>query len=157
MDETTKAIIDRITVRYPKPTKIPTGHECLVYYDCIQLTPTELARMAAEATGERDHHLFDVAVGLAYAGIFFAAAVAGGRHVAILQTDGEILGPPLKGKRVVVVDDVVHSGRKIARAGERLQAAGAEVVGFACIVDRSGGEIPALKHPLWSAYQTVMA
>ena len=85
MDETTKGIIERIAIRFPKPTRIPSGQVCSVFYDCYQLTPNDLARLSAFAVGHLDHDAFDVAVGVAYSGILFAASVAGGRKVAILQ------------------------------------------------------------------------
>jgi orotate phosphoribosyltransferase len=165
MDETTKGIIERIAIQFPKPTRIPSGQVCSVFYDCFQLTPNDLARLAAHAVGHLDHDAFDVAVGRAYSGILFAASVAGGRKVAILQKDGRFFGPDLKGQRVVVVDDVVHSGRQLQDAAERVQAEGGRVVGFACLIDRSGGTFgnsdgadaaSGLGAPLWSAFQTEM-
>jgi orotate phosphoribosyltransferase len=162
MDETTKKVIDRISVVYPKPTKIPTGQVCSVFYDCFQLSPSDLARLAAEAVGDIDHDSFDVVVGLAYSGILFAAAVAGGKKVAILQKDGQLFGPALKGLRVVIADDVVHSGGRIREAAAKVVAAGGTVVGCACIIDRSGGKFQSgiasdekgETKPLWSAFQT---
>lgn len=156
MDETTEDIIERITVHFPKPTQIHSGHTISVFYDCIQLSPNELARLAAQTTGHLPEGTFDVALGLAYSGILFASAVAGGKHVAILQRDGKICGPDLRGKEVVVVDDVVHTGRKIKAAETQAIALGAKVIGFACIVDRSNGKLGDEKKPLWSAYQTGM-
>ena len=161
MDETTKASIDRITVRFPQPTRIPSGQVASVFYDCYQLTPSELARLAADAIGDLDHEAFDFALGIAYSGILFAAAVAGGRRVAILQKDGKIFGPDLKGRRVVVVDDVIHTGRQIIDAAEKVRAEGGIVVGYVCIIDRSSGALneagSQLGAPLWSAYQADMS
>jgi orotate phosphoribosyltransferase len=161
MDETTKASIERITIRFEKPTRIPSGQVASVFYDCYQLAPSELARLAADAIGDLDHEAFDVSLGLAYSGILFAAAVAGGRKVAILQKDGRIFGPDLRGKRVVIVDDVVHTGRHIMQAAEIVQAEGGTVVGFVCIIDRSAGALTGassqLGAPLWSAFQSDMA
>lgn len=161
MDETTKASIERITIRFEKPTRIPSGQVATMFYDCYQLAPSELARLAADAIGDLDHEAFDVALGLAYSGILFAAAVAGGRKVAILQKDGKIFGPDLRGKRVVVVDDVVHTGRHVAEAADIVRAEGGVVVGFVCIIDRSSGQLQRpesqLKAPLWSAFQADMA
>lgn len=165
MDETTKGIIERIAIHFPKPTRIPSGQVCSVFYDCFQLTPNDLARLAAHAVGHLDHDAFDVAVGLAYSGILFAASVAGGRKVVILQKDGRFFGPDLRGQRVVVVDDVVHSGRRMLGAADSVRAEGGVVVGFACLIDRSGGRFSAvsspdkdnpLSAPLWSAFQTEM-
>ena len=165
MDETTKGIIEKIAIRFPVPTRIPTGQVCSVFYDCFQLTPNDLARLSALAIGHLDHDAFDVAVGLAYSGILFAAAVAGGRKVVILQKDGRFFGPDLKGLRVVVVDDVVHSGRQMQLAREKVESEGGVVIGYACLIDRSGsGEAMDEKNPfslklgapLWSSYQAGM-
>jgi orotate phosphoribosyltransferase len=164
MDETTKKIIEKISVTYPQPTQIPTGQSCSVFYDCFQLSPSDLARLAAEAVGDVDHDSFDIVVGLAYSGILFAAAVAGGKKVCIVQKDGQLFGPSLAGLRVVIADDVVHSAGRIREAAAKVAAAGGEVIGFACIVDRSGGKfqagIPSENNtetkPLWSAFQTDM-
>jgi orotate phosphoribosyltransferase len=156
MDETTKAVIEKITRSYPKPQVLPSGHECSVYYECSRLTPNELARLGAEAMGDVPEDAFDVAVGIAYDGILFAAAIAGGRQVSILQTDGKISGDDLRGKRVVIVDDVVHSGKRVLDAEKRVQERGATVVGYACIIDRSDGRFGSPKKPLWSAFQTNM-
>jgi len=61
MDETTKAVIERIAIRYDQPTKIPSGDLATVFYDCFQLSPSELARLAADAIGDLDHDTFDMA------------------------------------------------------------------------------------------------
>ena len=114
-----------------------------------------MARLAAQATGHLHKEEFDMVVGCAYHGILFASAIAGGKHAAILQADGKLCGPPVRGKRVLLVDDVVATGKGLKRAEERLREEGALVAGFVCIVDRSGGAA-ALDKPLWSAYQTSM-
>jgi orotate phosphoribosyltransferase len=160
MDETTKASIDRITIRFEKPTRIPSGQFASVFYDCYRLAPSELARLAADAIGDLDHDAFDVAVGLAYSGILFAAAVAGGRRVAIIQKDGQLFGPDLRGRKVVIVDDVVHTGGRLQTAAAKVAEEGGTVVGYVCIIDRSSGQLTGsespLKAPLWSAFQAEM-
>ncbi|RMG43173.1 MAG: hypothetical protein D6719_04350 [Candidatus Dadabacteria bacterium] len=156
MDATTKAIIEKITISYDQPTKIPGGHMCTVFYDCVQLSPADLARLAAEAVGHLSQSYFDIAVGIAYSGIFFAAAVAGGRKAAILQTDGGICGPSLSGSKVVIVSDVVYTGGELSRAEKIITEHGASVVGYACIIDRSGGKVGSEAKPLWSAFETVL-
>jgi len=162
MEDTTKGIIERIAIRFPKPTRIPTGQVCSVFYDCFQLAPNELARLAADAVGHLDHDAFDMVLGIAYSGILFGAAVAGGRKVVILQKDGRIFGPDLRGQRVVVADDVVQMGARMRSAAMQVEEEGGIVVGFACIIDRSkgtfdgGSDKNAEKRPLWSAFQTDM-
>jgi orotate phosphoribosyltransferase len=160
MDDTTKASIEKITIRFPKPTRLPGGQIAAVFYDCYQLTPSELARLAADAIGDLSHDVFDMAVGLAYSGILFAAAVSGGRQVAILQKDGQLFGPDLKGKRVLIVDDVAHTGRHFLDAAKKVESEGGAVVGFVCIIDRSAGHLKGSKSPLgaplWSAFEAEM-
>jgi orotate phosphoribosyltransferase len=160
MDETTKASIDRITIRFERPTRLPGGQFASIFYDCYQLAPSELARLAADAVGDLEHDAFDIAVGLAYSGIMYAAAVAGGRKVAILQKDGQIFGPDLRGRRVVIVDDVVHTGRHFIEAAKKVEQEGGVVVGFVCIIDRSSGMLKGpqspLSAPLWSAFESEM-
>lgn len=160
MDETTKASIDKISLRYETPQEISSGQVVSVFYDCFQLTPSELARMAAEAIGDLPHDAFDIAVGLAYSGILFSAAVSGGRQVAIVQKNGQLFGPDVRGKKVVIVDDVAHTGGHLLKGAEIVQAQGGDIVGYVCIVDRSSGVLTSegsiLKAPLWSAFQADM-
>lgn len=161
MDETTKSIVERVAIRFPKPTRVPSGHVCSVFFDCFQLTPSDNARLAADAVGHLEHDAFDIVVGIAYSGIHYSAAVAGGRKVVILQKDGRFFGPDLKGLRVMVVDDVVFSGRHMLEAAEKIESEGGLVVGYTCIIDRSSGKFPdastgAVQRPLWSAFQTDM-
>lgn len=160
MEDTVKTIVDRITIHFPKPTRIPSGHVCSVFYDCYQLTPNDLARLAAQAVGHLEHDAFDIAVGIAYSGILFAAAVAGGRQVGILQKDGKFFGPDLKGQRVVLVDDVVYSGKHMQEGAQKVEAEGGIVVGCASIIDRSKGSVgrslEGTTRSFWSAFQTDM-
>jgi len=64
------------------------------------------------------------------------------------------------GERVLIVEDVVTTGKSTLETAEVVRAQGGEVVGFAAILDRSGGrhsfELPflsllALDVPAWSA------
>ena len=156
MNETIAAIIAKVIVRYPVPTAVPGGHLTTEFFDCARLSPSDLARLAAHATGDLDEQTFDAVVGIAYSGIFFAAAVAGGRQVNILQKDGQLHGPDLRGRRVMVVDDVIVTGDHLAAAAQKVTTAGAVVVGYACIVDRTGGIVSCPERPLWSAYQSAL-
>lgn len=149
-DDTTKSIIDSIAVNYSKPTKIPSGHVTKTFYDCMRLTPNDLARLAAQATGDVDFNNFDVVVGIAYTGVFFAASIAGGKTVAILQHDGRIFGKPISAKRILLVDDVLVTGATLDAAKLKLSSLGAEVSGFAVIVDRSRGNFKSGK--IYSAF-----
>ena len=150
-DETTESIIKRITVKYSDPILLPSGHQSDTFFDCIKLSPTELARLAALAVGDMKIDSFDMAIGIAYTGILFAGAIAGGRSVGILTTNGEFIGPDLRGKKVLVVDDVIVKGERALKAATVLTKQGAEVVGFACIVKKEASSVLSL--PIYSAHQ----
>lgn len=154
MDDTTRAIIERITVKFAAPQKIPSGHTASVFYDVARLTPNDLARLAAAAVGHLDPHAFDAAVGLAYAGVYFAGAIAGGREAAILQKDGKLWGANVKGKRIILVTDVVLEGQELLAAAKSDSLSGANIVGFACVVDRSNGKFGTSECPLYAAFRT---
>lgn len=157
MDETTREIIRSITIRYSAEQVLPGGHSGCVFYDCAQLSPSQLSRLAASAMWEEEHLDFDIMVGLAYRGIFFASALAGGKQVAILQADAKIFGPSLAGKRVILVDDVIVNGATILSSKAKLEELGAKVVAFACIIDRStGNSARELGCPLISSFRTVL-
>lgn len=156
MDETIEAIINKITVHFDKPTTIKGGHKCVMFFDCAMLSPSDLARLAAQATGHIDEEVFNAVVGIAYSGILFAAAIAGGRQVNILQKDSEIFGPSLKGKKILIVDDVIATGNHLYDAEQLIARAGGEIVGYGCIVDRSGGKVGTSTKPLYSAHQAAI-
>ncbi len=153
MDETTREIIERIT---STSGTLPDGRNLQIFYDCDKLTPSELTRLAAQAVGHLPEDAFDIAVGIAYKGILFAAAIAAGRNVSILQADGQLSGPAVAGQKVVLVDDVVSSGDRIIAAERKLESFGAKVVAYCCIVDRSDGKFGTNAKPLFSALQTNM-
>ena len=157
MDDTTRAILERIVERYDTPRQLPDcDHKSKIYYDCQKLTPNDLARLGAEATGHLQDEVFDIAVGVAYKGIFFSAAIAGGRQIAILRADGKLHGPSVKGRKVLVVVDILCLGHEARRARQILTELGAEVVGAACIIDRSNGALETELGPIYSAHQIAL-
>jgi orotate phosphoribosyltransferase len=157
MDETTREIISSITVKSEDERVLPGGHKGFVYYDTPNLSPSQLSRLAATAMWEDQHVDFDIIVGMAYRGVLFAAAIAGGKPVSIYQHDGEIFGACVKDKRIILVDDVIVSGKTILEAKLELEKLGAKVVALACIVDRSiDGFQRDLALPLVSAFRTVL-
>ena len=112
---------------------------------------------------------FDVLFGPAYKGIPFAActalvlstshslpiSVAYDRKEAKTHGEGgSLVGPPLKGKRVVILDDVMTAGTAVRGVLRVLREEGAEVVGVVQLLDREelgggvelrGGEFSAVK------------
>lgn len=89
----------------------------------------------------------DAVVGPALGGVIIGWEVAralGVRGLFTERKDGEMslrrgftLG---EGERVVIVEDVVTTGKSTRETIDALRAAGGEVVGCGAIVDRSGGE-----------------
>lgn len=157
MDATTREIISSITVRYESETELPGGHKGTVYYDCPKLAPAQLSRLAATAMWEDQHVEFDIVIGLAYRGILFASALATGKPVAIYQQDGNVFGPDIKDKKVIIVDDVIVSGRSILESKQKVSALGADVVALACIIDRTAPDFSRdLGLPLISAFRAVL-
>lgn len=155
VDETTEQIIRKITIT-GAPRTVKGGHVCTTFFDCAELATGDLARLAAEALGDLDPETFYAAVGVAFTGVFYAAAVAGGRHVSLVTDDGALYGASIKGRKVVIVDDVVYSGVTLSAARTAVEKAGGNVVGFVTIVDRSRspGALDGL--PVWSAFQAEM-
>lgn len=97
---------------------------------------------------------FDILFGPAYKGIPLAAATLS--HLAALSPThfshisyafnrkeakthgdgGSIVGAPLKGKRVVIIDDVITAGTAIKEAVEIIQKEGGTLVGVVVALDR---------------------
>jgi len=82
------------------------------------------------------------------------ARALGARSLFAERKPGELFqlrrGFQLKrGERVLLAEDVVTTGRSVLEVVPLIEAAGAELVGFASIADRSGGKFkPA--HPFFS-------
>lgn len=110
---------------------------------------------------------FDVIFGPAYKGIPLAAALASAWH-ALYGEDkgmaynrkeakdhgegGQLVGAPLAGQRVLIVDDVITAGTAIREAVSILQAAGALIVAVVVCLDR---QEKASEHTDLSAIQQV--
>lgn len=72
-------------------------------------------------------------------------------HGAKLAIEGLAPGETMKGKRVVVVEDVTTTGGSVREVLEVVRAAGAQPIGVAAIVNRSGQRNPfdAEGLPFW--------
>ncbi|KZV86710.1 orotate phosphoribosyltransferase [Exidia glandulosa HHB12029] len=94
---------------------------------------------------------FDVLFGPAYKGIPLAAATALALHrehgidvgYAFDRKEakdhgegGRVVGAPLKGKRVLVLDDVMTSGKAVRISVDTIRAEGGEIVGAVLLLDR---------------------
>ena len=128
----------------------------------------ELAGCYAEAI---DAHGvgFDLLFGPAYKGIPLATAVAceyarRGRDLPLAFNrkeakahgeGGTLIGAPLQGRRVLIVDDVITAGTAIREALSIIGSAGGTVAGIVIALDRQEAVDPAISRR--SAAQTVAA
>lgn len=55
-------------------------------------------------------------------------------------------GPDVRGKRVLIVEDVVTSGGQVVMSGDDLRNLGAVITNVVCIIDREQGGREALKN-----------
>lgn len=130
-----------------------------------------LAGLAACYADAVDAHgvAFDLLFGPAYKGIPLATALAceyarRGRDLPVAfnrkeaKTHGEggnLIGAPLKGRRVLIVDDVITAGTAIREALGLIREAGGETAGIVIALDRQEAVDPATSRR--SAAQTVAA
>jgi orotate phosphoribosyltransferase len=118
---------------------------------CSAYASTIADAQKAAAAGSPGLPEFDVLFGPAYKGIPFAACTA-----LLLHRDhkidvgyaydrkeakdhgegGVMVGAPVKGKRVLVLDDVATAGTAIRQAMETVRREGGEVVGAVLMLDR---------------------
>ena len=114
---------------------------------------TAYASTLTQALSAPDHPLpsFDVLFGPAYKGIPFAATAAlalytqhqinvgfayDRKEVKDHGEGGLMVGAPLQGQRVVILDDVMTSGKAVRGAIETVRKNGGEVVGVVQALDR---------------------
>lgn len=112
---------------------------------------------------------FDLLFGPAYKGIPLATALAceyarRGRDLPVAFNrkeakahgeGGTLIGAPLQGRRVLIVDDVITAGTAIREALGTIGAAGGQVAGIVIALDRQEAVDPATSRR--SAAQTVAA
>lgn len=108
----------------------------------------ELGRSLAvrlQAAGIEADTVASPAIGGLLAG-FVVAGALGARFVFTERVDGVMAlrrGQSLaRGERIVIIEDVVTTGRSAREAAAVLGARGAEVVGYAALVDRSTPDQP---------------
>lgn len=97
---------------------------------------------------------FDIVVGPAMGGIIVSYELGrqtGKPSIFVERENGEMKlrrGFSInKGQKLIIAEDVVTTGKSAYEAIKVVEEVGGEVVGIACIVDRSNGDI---KYPLYS-------
>lgn len=152
--------------------KLKSGRISPYFCNCGALTTGRDVAKAGEALARAIHRSgvkFDLLFGTAYKGIPFVTAAAIGFHTLYQQNTpfafnrkeakehgegGTIVGSSMKGKRVVIVDDVITAGTAINESVDIIQAAGGTPVCAALIFDRQ--EVSG-SSPLSAVQQAEMA
>ena len=140
-----------------------------LFYDGASLA--QLANGYADVLIERmgQGFAFDALFGPAYKGITLASATAmalaqKGHNVPYAYNrkeakdhgeGGVLVGAPLEGKRVVIVDDVISAGTSVRESVEMLRAAGATPVAVLIALDRMEKSGNATEIGEFSAVQAV--
>ena len=126
------------------------------YVQCAKLLMyPDKAEKAIEIITEKLKDIdFDIVVGPAMGGIIVSYELArqlGKPSIFVEREDGEMTlrrGFAIKpGQRVLITEDVVTTGKSSYEAIKVVEDNGGEVVGIACVVDRSKGDI---KYPIFS-------
>ncbi len=126
------------------------------YVQCAKLLMyPDKAEKAIEIITEKLKDIdFDIVVGPAMGGIIVSYELArqlGKPSIFVEREDGEMTlrrGFDIKpGQRVLITEDVVTTGKSSYEAIKVVEDNGGEVVGIACVVDRSKGDI---KYPIFS-------
>ncbi|MCD4734200.1 orotate phosphoribosyltransferase [bacterium] len=139
--------------------QLTSGRHSDGYAQCaLYLAHPKLAEKAGQALAEklRDKKI-DTVVSPALGGLIIGhetARALGVRGIFTERKDGEMTlrrGFSLKkGERVVIVEDVVTTGKSTNEVARLLRELGAEVVSLACVVDRRGDSAEELSVPLVS-------
>lgn len=133
------------------------GHFCLTsglhsdtYFQCAKLYqyPDIVEKLAKELAKKLKDIEFDTVVSPAIGAVIFGYEVAKQakkRNLFVERKDGIMQlrrGYSLeKGEKVVIVEDVITTARTIFETKEAIKEFGCEVVGVACIVDRTQGKL----------------
>ena len=133
------------------------GHFCLTsglhsdtYFQCAKLYqyPDIVEKLAKELAKKLKDIEFDTIVAPAIGAVIFGYEVAKQarkRNLFVERKDGLMQlrrGYSLeKGEKVVIVEDVITTARTIFETKEAIKEFGCEVMGVACIVDRTQGKL----------------
>jgi len=133
------------------------GHFCLTsglhsdtYFQCAKLYqyPNIVEQLAKKLANELSSLDFETVVSPAIGAVIFGYEVAKQtqkRNLFVERKDGEMQlrrGYSLKkGEKIIIVEDVITTARTIFETKEALKEFGVEVVGVACIVDRTQGKL----------------
>ena len=131
-----------------------SGQVSNAYFDkyLFEADPELLAEVAAHAV-ELIPHGIEVLAGLELGGVPVAAAIslATGIRAAFVRKEAKSYGTAklaegaeIRGRRVLVIEDVITTGGQVAHSTQDLRDRGADVDSVLCVIDRTGGVHPLL-------------
>lgn len=136
---------------------LSSGRHSNRYCQCAKLMqyPDRAAKVVAVVVEKLKDVQVDIVVGPAMGGIVAAYELGRQLGVSAIFTERENGNMSLrrgfeihKGQKVLICEDVVTTGKSSLETIEVLKEFGAEVIGIACIVNRSSS---ALEYPLFDA------
>jgi orotate phosphoribosyltransferase len=136
---------------------LSSGRHSNRYCQCAKLLqyPDRAAKVLATVAEQLKEIEIDIVVGPAMGGIIVAYELGRQLGVPAIFTEREEGVMTLRrgfevkpGQKVLITEDVVTTGKSSLETMETLKKQGAEIVGIACIVDRS---TQPLSYPLFSA------
>jgi orotate phosphoribosyltransferase len=144
------ALLGELGVRRSGHFALSSGRHSDTYLQCaVALSQPRHALALGRALAERVEVPVDIVASPALGGVlagFVVAAALGRPFVFAERVEGAFAlrrGQAVEaGQRVLVVEDVVTTGRSALEVAALVEAAGATVAGVACIVDRSAGLPP---------------
>lgn len=120
------------------------------YLQCAKLMMhTNLAEQICESLSEKisqENIDFDLVASPAIGGIIVGYQVSKFLKIPNIfvervdKTFNLRRGFECKGKKVLIVEDVITTGKSSMECAKCLEELGANIIGYACIVDRSGGQ-----------------
>jgi uncharacterized protein (TIGR00725 family) len=141
----------------PGPYLLESGETLPSYFDPFRIAADpELARQLALAMAERVGDEADAVAGIALGGVALAASLAAVLQKPLLivraqpkhygtEPRAQVEGVVTTGRRVILVDDVVRTGRHMLRAARLMADAGLSADEALCVVERPGPGRAALE------------
>jgi orotate phosphoribosyltransferase len=140
-------ILERTGVLQTGHFLLTSGRHSSKYMQCAKIFqhPDISAEISKDLAERYDGYDIDIVIGPALGGIILAYEVARQLEVRALFAERENGAMTLRrgfeikpGSRVLVVEDVITTGRSVREVVELVRSVGGEVVGVASVIDRSG-------------------
>lgn len=140
---------------------LTSGRHSEVYFEKFRVLerPEVLSALCGEIAAHYRDTTIDMVAGPTTGGIIIAFEVARqmGKEAVYVESEngqkllrrGKVLQP---GARVLIVDDVLTTGRSLFESADAIRSAGGTVAGYAVLIDRAETR-PDFGAPLFASYQ----